>query len=252
MNQETVNVIKGQSYTTKSGELIPFTSTIDIGEAEFMSSLIKKYHPLRTIEIGCAEGASTLAILDSISGWTAHHNIIDPFQSTQWKNAGIKLIRDFGYSNYTLIEKKSEFALPQLLEKNEKFDFALIDGYHTFDHTLLDAFYLIRMLNIGGVLVIDDVQMPAVNKCIRYLHNYPCLKYIGSSKSAEPTSARKMFNLVKRSVSALSRILPSRMRSELLDGSVVKGDQQLGLITTMYAFEKIKEDEREWNWWRPF
>jgi len=252
MKQDTINVIKGHSYTTKNGELIPFTSTIDIDEAEFISSLIQQYHPLRTIEIGCAEGASTLAILDSISGWKAHHTIVDPFQSTQWRNAGIKLINDFGYTNYRLIEKKSEFALPQLLEKNEQFDFALIDGWHTFDHTLLDAFYLTRMLKIGGVRVIDDVQMPAVNKCIRYLSNYPSLKYIGSSKSASPTGARKMFNGFKKSVNVLARVIPSRMRSELFDGSVLKSDQQLGLITTMFAFEKTREDEREWNWWKPF
>jgi predicted O-methyltransferase YrrM len=47
-----------------------------------------------------------------------------------------------------------------LLERNEKFDLAFIDGWHTFDHTLLDAFLSYRMLNIGGLLIIDDVQMP--------------------------------------------------------------------------------------------
>ena len=252
MNQDVVDIISSQSYKKENGETISFTSAIDIDEAEFISSLIKKYRPQKTIEIGFAEGASSLAILDSLTPLGGQHTIIDPFQSTQWKNAGLNLLKKFGYSNFRLIEKKSEFALPELLEKNEKFDFAFIDGYHTFDHTLLDAFYLTRMLNKGGLLLIDDVQMPAINKCIRYLYNYPCLQYVGSSKSMERTSGRKAFDTFKRSVQLASKLVPSKMRLELFDGSVLKSDQQLGLTTTMVAFEKVGEDEREWNWWRPF
>ena len=252
MNQGVIDVLRNQSYNTENGEIISFTSAIDIDEAEFISSLIQKYHPQRTIEIGFAEGASSLAILDGLSGSGGQHTIIDPFQSTQWKNAGLNLLKKFGYTNFTLIEQKSEFALPELLERNEKFDLAFIDGYHTFDHTLLDAFYLIRMLNTKGLLIIDDVQMPAINKCIRYLYNYPCLKFVGSSKSTERTSGRKMFDGFKRSVQLVSKLVPSRMKSELFDGSVIKTDQQLGLTTSMVAFEKVSEDEREWNWWKPF
>jgi predicted O-methyltransferase YrrM len=98
MKQDIIDIIKSQSCKTENGEIISFTSAIDIDEAEFISSLIQQYHPLRTIEIGCAEGASSLAILDSLSGWAAQHTIIDPYQSTQWKNVGLNLLKKFGYS----------------------------------------------------------------------------------------------------------------------------------------------------------
>ena len=252
MKQDVIDIISNQSYRRENGETISFTSAIDIDEAEFISWLIQKYHPVRTIEIGFAEGASSLAILDSLSGWKAEHTIIDPFQSTQWKNIGVNLLNKFGYSNFKLIEKKSEFALPDLLENNEKFDLAFIDGYHTFDHTLLDAFYLTKMLNTGGLLIIDDVQMPAINKCIRYLYNYPCLRYVASSKPGARTSSRKVVDTFKKSVGLVSGLMPSRLRSEVFDGSVLKSDPQLGLTSSMIAFEKVHEDEREWNWWKPF
>jgi len=49
-----------------------------------------------------------------------------------------------------------------------KIDFAFIDGMHTFDYTLIDFFYIDRLLNAGGVIVFDDLCIPAVNKVCRY------------------------------------------------------------------------------------
>ena len=77
------------------------------------------------------------------------------------------------FRNFTFHERKSEYILPKLAEEGNKFDFAFIDGWHTFDHTLIDFFYLNRMLDIGGILVIDDVGMPAINKLSRFIHTYP-------------------------------------------------------------------------------
>lgn len=251
MDTQVLNILKDQSYKKDNGEIVRFTSAIDITEANFISSLIEKYRPARTIEIGCAEGGSSLTIMSTLPAGS-RHTIVDPFQTTYWESKGLNLLRKFNYSNYTLIEKGSEIALPELMEKGEKFDFAFIDGYHTFDHTLLDAFYLIKMLNEGGILVIDDVQMPAINKCIRYLHNYPCLEYVASNPGAPITGARKVFDGIKQAVNALSVVLPGKLRLELLNGGVLKSDKKLGLRSTMVAFRKTGEDKREWNWWKPF
>lgn len=251
MNTQVQNILKDQSYENDKGELVRFTSAIDLIEANFMSSLIKKLNPAKTIEIGCAEGASSLTIMSALPP-TAKHTIVDPFQTTYWESKGLNLLKKFNYTNLQLIEKGSEIALPELLAKGEKFDFGFIDGYHTFDHTLLDAFYLIRMLNIGGVLVIDDVQMPAINKCLRYLYNYPCLKFYGAAPGAPLTSARKVFDGIKSTTNAISSILPQKWRIEMFDGSVLKSDKKLGLRSTMVAFQKTAEDTREWNWWKPF
>jgi predicted O-methyltransferase YrrM len=245
-------VLEEQAYSNDDGIKVNFTSSIDVHEAIFLESIINTIQPARTIEIGCAEGASSLVILSSLRKEGALHTIVDPFQSTYWQSKGIRLLNEFRLQNFRLIEKGSEIALPNLLDQNEKFDFAFIDGYHTFDHTLIDAFYLIRMLNPGGILVIDDVQMPAINKCLRYLYNYPCLEFYGNSGNFPVTGSRKIFNSLKAGIAVFSKIMPVRWRTEIFDGSVLKSDDTLKLRSSMVAFRKIAEDSREWNWWHSF
>lgn len=251
MDIKIAEIIKNQAYQ-KNGSKVVFTSSIDYGEATFIGDLIKELNPRNTIEIGCAEGASSLVIMGALAGSAGQHTIVDPFQTTYWESKGINLLQMFDYSHYRLIEKGSEIALPELLDKGDRFDFAFIDGYHTFDHTLLDAFYLVRMLKVGGVLVIDDVQMPAVNRCLRYLHNYPCLKFKAASVGENVTGSRKAFDGLKRGLYWMSGVLPQRWRVELLHDSVLRSDASLGLRSTMVAFQKTAEDVREWNWWKPF
>lgn len=251
MNTQVAEIIQNQAYQ-RNGSKVLFTSAIDMNEAKFIEELIVGSKAKNTIEIGCAEGASSLIIMDVLARNGGKHTIVDPFQTTYWESKGLNLLQLFSYDQYRLIEKGSEIALPALLEKGEKFDFAFIDGYHTFDHTLLDAYYLIKMLQPGGILVIDDVQMPAVNKCIRYLYNFPCLQYKGAAAGSAATTSRKLFDGFKNGVGIVSRIMPSKWRTELLDDSVLRSDAKLGLRSSMVAFQKTKEDVREWNWWKPF
>jgi hypothetical protein len=47
-------------------------------------------------------------------------------------------------------------------------------------------------------------------------------------------------------------VVPNKWRYELLDDSVLRSDNRLGLRSSMVAFQKVAEDTREWNWWAPF
>jgi predicted O-methyltransferase YrrM len=80
---------------------------------------------------------------------------------------------------HTLFEDKSYNVLPTLVKK--KYDFIFIDGWHTFDYTLLDFFYSSLILKIGGIIVIDDAYHAGVNKFMKYIDsNYPHFKRIPS------------------------------------------------------------------------
>ena len=107
---------------------------------------------------------------------------IDPFQETQWNNFGIKLVKKIKMEKYhQLYEDKSYIVLPKLLEKKNEYDLIFIDGWHTFDYTLLDFFYANLLLKKGGIIVIDDAYHQGVNKCLRYLDsNYKNYKRIKS------------------------------------------------------------------------
>jgi len=65
---------------------------------------------------------------------------------------------------------KSYEALPELLKNSEaKFDFIFIDGWHTFDYTLIDFFYADKLLKVGGIIIIDDALHKGVEKSVKYI-----------------------------------------------------------------------------------
>src|SRR5207344_2539052 len=73
-----------------------------------------------------------------------------------------------GFSDhYRVIEKYDHLALPDLVRSGERFDIAYIDGWHTFDYTLLDLFYVDKMLEIGGVVGVNDCGFAAVDAAVR-------------------------------------------------------------------------------------
>jgi hypothetical protein len=59
--------------------------------------------------------------------------------------------------------------LPELELKEIKADFAFIDGWHTFDHTLVDFFLTDKILRKGGILALDDTNWDSVRKVSMFI-----------------------------------------------------------------------------------
>ncbi len=160
-------------------------SAIKSEEGASIQEIIKKYNIKKSIEVGMAFGISAFYILSTSSNISLIS--IDPFQTTQWNSSGIELLKKMNLKkNHKLIEKKSHVALPELLEKNgeNSFDFIFIDGFHTFDYTLVDFFYAMALVKVGGVILVDDALHPGVAKCIKYIDtNYNCMKRIQTSRT---------------------------------------------------------------------
>lgn len=155
-------------------------SSIKSQEGNYIKDMIQKYSLKSCLEIGFAFGISAMYILSSDTDIKLIS--IDPFQSTQWNNSGKKLLKELNlHQRHKCIEDKSYIALPSLLEKH-KFDFIFIDGWHTFDYTLLDFFYSFLLLNVGGIIIIDDALHKGVNKCVKYIET----NYINCHKLKSP------------------------------------------------------------------
>ncbi len=247
------DIFKNQRVTDAKGNKIPLNSNIDRKEGEFIKSIIQTHKPKRCVEIGCAYGISSLYICSELAQISnAHHTIIDPNQSTHWKNVGVLNLEKIGFDSFRLIEKPSEVALPQLHSDGEKFDFGFIDGWHTFDHTLIDFFYLNRMIDIGGIIVIDDISFASINKFMRYIMNYPAYEVIGGVKQ-KISKNRKYFNLfILPPFRLLSKIVPEKFKYEIFSGKIVASDRKLYLNHSMIALKKVKNDDRPWNWYHDF
>lgn len=231
-------------------------SGVSRAEGRFIQELVRVNHFGRTLEIGCAFGFSSVFICDASAGRPdARHVIIDPFQTSGFGRRGIDSLERTGFRHYELVERASEYELPRLAEAGEKFDFCLIDGCHTFDHTLLDFFYINRMLRVGGIVVFDDVNMPAINKVAKYVATYPCYRLVGAVN--ERGWQRRALNAFRLAAATLllpfTKLAGLLLSHEFLDGSLVRPSSIKKLdYATMVAFRKETEDERDCEWYQFF
>jgi predicted O-methyltransferase YrrM len=244
VDENIQKIFDAGSVVGRSGKAHRLHSAIDREEGEFLARIIRDNPSLvETLEVGCAYGLSSLIICSALRGRNgASHTIIDPFQNIQWDGVGIMHLEEAGLRFFNLIEIKSEFALPELLESRQRqFDFIFIDGWHTFDHTLLDCFYATRLLRVGGYLVIDDVSFPAVRRVVDFLSNYPCYEFY-ASVSENITKSWKTFLL-----RSLMRPVQRRTWARVLSRSLYRrifADQ----CSSMIALKKVTEDSRSWDW----
>lgn len=146
---------------------------LDEESQNFLTKFIKDHKCKKILEIGMADGMSSIAILKALEG-EGTLTSIDPYQSTYWSSNGLKNIKKLNLDkNHTFIEKYDYVALPELLMKKEEYDLIFVDGSHIFDHVILNNFYADLLLKEGGYLINDDMWMDAVKKAYNYLEkNY--------------------------------------------------------------------------------
>lgn len=248
-------IIRSGVVSDKSGKIFKLTGGISREEGEFISKLVRENAVSRSIEIGCAYGISSLYICNALSERpNASHVIIDPYELTDWSGVGLCNLEKAGFTSYEFIEKPSESALPALLESGRTFDFALIDGFHRFEHALLDFFYLDRLLNVDGLLLFDDARLPPVRKVLRYVTKFPNYQLIGFVEvhGRKGTWQRRILDAVKRTIHFTTKPISERILSEIFDDSVVRPDGLLKLNASMVALRKTATDQRQGAWYVPF
>jgi predicted O-methyltransferase YrrM len=233
-----------RSVVGRSGRVHELRGEIGPKEGGFLFDVIQLDPAIRrTLEVGCACGMSSLHICAGIlDRQGASHTIIDPYQYSQWDGAGVRNLETAGLDFFDLIEEESELALPRLLADNEgQFDFVFVDGWHTFDHTLLDCFYATRLLRVGGVLAIDDVNFASVRRVVDFLEKYPCYEELGAVRRLAPKSLKKL----------AARVLMSPLKRSFW-ANVLARPVYRGVFDThvaeMVALIKLGDDSRNWNW----
>lgn len=56
-----------------------------------------------------------------------------------------------------------------MLEDEAHFGLVYIDGSHLFEDIFVDAYYVTRMLTIGGIVAFDDSANPHVAKVLKFI-----------------------------------------------------------------------------------
>lgn len=208
-NELIRNIYAKGKVKNEEGEVIKISSAINPREGMYMYSLIKENKFKNCLEVGMANGMSSLYITqalaenaekdlmenkESFSTKKSSYKLIsiDPFQKTQWKNVGVYNLKLAGLDKYhQLSENFSYFSLPSLLMhvrdgSMEPFDFIFVDGMHLFDYTLVDLFYATLLLRKGGVLLLDDIRHKGVISAYNYIiKNYPHLRLVKNTLSSD-------------------------------------------------------------------
>ena len=155
-----------------AGKLIDFHSGINELEAYMLIKAINDSKPAVTLEIGLAMGASAICFAYAASKIhpNSMHYAIDPNQFTDYEGAGMQLIKDAGLSaNFKLIEGKTHEVFHYFLDNKIKLDMAFIDGWHTFDYTFIDFFFIDKVLNDGGILAFHDMNGLSKQKVLDFI-----------------------------------------------------------------------------------
>lgn len=251
MNPVLAEILETGHVRTTDGETIQLHSHIPPEEGRFLQEIICETKSTVSLEVGLAYGISALFICDALQKKAkTRHIVIDPHQMNGWWNGiGINNLRRAGYEE--IIEfygLPSHLALPQLAAQQIEIDFAFIDGWHTFDHTLIDFFYIDKLLRVGGVVALDDGHYQSIRKLCRFIatnRSYSVLRCLRHDLHRKLSVKRRIL----RRAGSFSKTVGRLLKSEFLEPDI-----ELGLVpgSRCIAFRKEAHDTRRWDFHREF
>jgi predicted O-methyltransferase YrrM len=147
---------------------------VNLEQGHLLFYLTRKLRPRITVETGFGFGMSASFILAAhkLNGSGAMHVSIDPHFRYWTEAVGLHTLERLGLADsFQLIEDASGRVLPRLsLPKPLKtLRLSFIDGNHLFDFALVDFFYLDRLTEPNGLIVIDDVVSPALRALLNFI-----------------------------------------------------------------------------------
>lgn len=238
MNSVLEHIYEIGRVEDSEGNLIdPFPAATPLKIGMFLDETIQKYKLKNTLEIGMAYGLSSLFICQAHhDAGSGNHIAIDPFQERAWKSIGLLNIKRAGLENkLKFFEEGSEKVLPQLYLQGEKIDFAFIDGNHLFDYTLVEFFYLDRILTLGGYIVFDDLWMPSVRKVVSFVLR------------------NRSYELIPIQIESDITTQIGRITKRFLQNPLELTDLKLKFIpNNVCLVKKISKDKRKWDFHRSF
>lgn len=149
-----------------------FPVAISAPEGEALRDWVIREGAARTIEVGLGYGISALFTCEGLlvnGAGDARHVAIDPHQPTRFARCGLQFLEEAGVAK--LVEhhaEESQLVLPRFMGEGRRFDLAVVDGNHRFDGVFLDLVYLGRLVRPGGIVFLDDYQLPSVAKAASF------------------------------------------------------------------------------------
>ena len=176
MNAVIDQITQSGRVTDAQGNAYEPVSAVTIESGGLLYDFIRTFKPRYTLETGMAYGMSTLFICQALEdNGLGYHTAIDPFQEDEFKSIGLLNVERAHLKHRLQFRLgAADVVLPQLCTDGGPLDFAFIDGWHLFDYTLADFYYIDKLLQVGGHVAFDDLWLPAVRKVVSFvLRNKP-------------------------------------------------------------------------------
>jgi predicted O-methyltransferase YrrM len=210
VNPVLEDIYRSGTCADLAGKERKVTGGVPREDALILQEMVRFVKAKTTLETGVAFGLSTLAICEALKkeGPSAdskepgqspignrqseipdgvRHYGVDPEQNSVHGGAALANLRRAGLDSvFELLEGPSHLVLPKLLEKDVVLDLAFIDGWHTFDYTLLDFFYIDKLLRPGGVVLLHDRSWPSKQKVIRFIRTHRRYKELPVRSATRP------------------------------------------------------------------
>jgi predicted O-methyltransferase YrrM len=160
-----------------------FPVAVYAAEGDALREWVLREGATKTIEISLGCGISALHVCEGLLGNadpTARHVALDPYQATRFADCGLQLLEEAGVAEMVELHvEESQIALPRFLGEGRRFHLAFVYGNHRFDGVFVDLVFLGRLVRAGGIVFVDDYQLPAVARGV-VLCNEPGLDARGS------------------------------------------------------------------------
>lgn len=169
-------IASNRTTLAEDGKKVELKWQVNTRYARFLHVLVRMFEPEKILEIGMANGISSAYIAKAQNLYVRKkdiHVIVDPFQSSKWHSAGKALLKRLElHHNVKVIEDYSYSAIPNLEKEGWRFDFAFLDGNHCLDYTLSDVLTTDRVLNVGGLMALDDSSDFGVKFAVKYIDKH--------------------------------------------------------------------------------
>jgi len=217
VNRVLEEIYRSGTCLDLAGKERKVTGAVPREDALILQEMVRFVKAKTTLETGVAFGLSTLAICEALRengdcpapsstqalGGTVpcfpRHYGVDPEQNTVHGGAALASLKRAGLDSvFELLEGPSHLMLPKLVERGVVLDLAFIDGWHTFDYTLLDFFYIDKMLRPGGVVLLHDRSWPSKQKVIRFIKTHRRYRELPVHASTKPS----FFKWLRRVIAA--------------------------------------------------
>ena len=151
-------------------------------QPNFINGLIRKYKPKNCLEIGVAEGGSSILILNAIKDFPnstlVSLDLNIQLYYNQTKKTGYRVNQYFPEltKNWKLLTGQQPHKF--LIKLNMKFDFVFLDTAHQAPGELLNFIELLPFLNENAIFVIHDILLHFKSKVKFYpsnVHLYPAI-----------------------------------------------------------------------------